>query len=144
MYRNGQLAELSCEVTIPRMITPFYAAIIALLFVGLSVRTLLLRRRAGIAIGPGEDQKLARAIRVHSNFSEYVPIALLLIFFLESYTNTEIWIHGLCVALIVGRLSHAYGVSQINENYRFRVFGMALTLGCIISTSTKLLISYVI
>ena len=126
------------------MITPFYAAIIALLFVGLSVRTLLLRRRAGIAIGPGEDPKLARAIRVHSNFSEYVPIALLLIFFLESYTNTKIWIHGLCVSLIVGRLSHAYGVSQINENYRFRVFGMALTLGCILSASTKLLISYVI
>ena len=55
------------------MITPLYAAIIALIFVVLSFRTLLLRRRLGIAIGTGENPILTRAIRVHSNFAEYVP-----------------------------------------------------------------------
>ena len=125
------------------MTTPIYAAIIALIFVVLSVRTLLLRRRLGVAIGTGEDQKLTRAMRVHSNFSEYVPLALILIYFLETETDTDLWIHVLCISLIGGRLLHAYGVSQVEENYRFRVAGMILTLGCLISASTRLIVSYV-
>ncbi len=125
------------------MITPLYAALIALIFVVLSVRILLLRRRRGIAIGTGEDQKLTRAMRVHSNFAEYVPLALILFYFLEVETDADLWIHVLCVSLIIGRLLHAYGVSQVEENYRFRIAGMILTLGCLISASTRLIVSYV-
>ena len=124
------------------MITPLYAALLALLFVGLSFRALLLRRKFGIAIGTGENPVLARAIRAHANFAEYVPIALLLIAFLEIQINARLLVHGLCIALIVGRILHAYGVSQVEENYRFRVSGMVLTLGCIISASLRLIISY--
>ena len=125
------------------MTTPLYAALIALIFVVLSVRILLLRRRLGIAIGTGEDQELARAMRVHSNFAEYVPLALILFYFLEVETDADLWIHILCVSLIIGRLLHAYGVSQVEENYRFRIAGMILTLGCLISASTRLIVSYV-
>ncbi len=125
------------------MTTPLYAAIIGLVFVVLSVRTLLLRRRLGVAIGTGEDPELTRAMRVHSNFAEYVPLALILFYFLEVETDADLWIHVLCVSLIVGRLLHAYGVSQVEENYRFRVAGMILTLGSIISASTRLIVSYV-
>ncbi len=125
------------------MITPLYAALIALIFVVLSVRTLFLRRRLGIAIGTGEDPALTRAMRVHSNFAEYVPLALILFYFLEAETGADLWIHVLGVSLIIGRLLHAYGVSQVEENYRFRVAGMILTLGSIISASTRLIVSYV-
>ena len=125
------------------MITPLYTALAALIFVALSFRTLLLRRKLGIAIGTGGDQMMARAIGAHSNFAEYTPIALLLIYFLESRIDTSITIHIFCTALIVGRLLHAYGVSQVEEKYRFRVSGMILTLGCIISVSTRLITSYV-
>ncbi len=125
------------------MITPLYAALIALIFVVLSVRTLLLRRRLGIAIGTGEDQELTRAMRAHSNFAEYVPLALILFYFLEVQTDADLWIHVLCLSIITGRLLHAYGVSQVEENYRFRVAGMILTLGCLLSASTKLIVSYV-
>ncbi|MGB5261151.1 MAG: MAPEG family protein [Gammaproteobacteria bacterium] len=124
------------------MITPFYAALLALIFVVLSFRTILLRRRLGIAIGAGEDPRLARAIRAHSNFAEYVPIALILIFFVEIRTSAILLIHGLCIALIIGRIVHAYGVSQLEENYSFRISGMALTLVCIISASLRLIVSY--
>ncbi len=125
------------------MTTPLYAAIIGLVFVVLSVRTLLLRRRLGIAIGTGEDPELTRAMRVHSNFAEYVPLALILFYFLEVETDADLWIHVLCISLIAGRILHAYGVSQVEENYRFRVAGMILTLGCLISASTRLIVSYV-
>ncbi|MEM1003039.1 MAG: MAPEG family protein [Bacteroidota bacterium] len=126
------------------MITPLYAAIAALIFIVLSFRTLLLRRKLGIAIGTGDNQKMERAIGVHSNFAEYTPITLLLIFFLESQTGTNIWIHVLCLTLIIGRLLHAYGVSQIEEDFRFRVGGMILTLGCLIFVSVRLIVSYVL
>lgn len=38
------------------------------------------------------------------------------------------WVlHALGVLLLVARCSHAYGVSQSDENFRFRVLGMVGT-----------------
>ena len=125
------------------LITPLYAAVFGLFFVLLSVRTILLRRRLQVAIGHGEKPSLARAARVHSNFAEYVPLSLMLIFFLETQTGAGMWIHALCLSLLIGRLVHAIGVSRVNENFMYRVTGMGLTLGVIISASTRLLFVYV-
>ncbi len=124
------------------LITPAYAAIFALLFVALSIRTIRLRRRARVGIGSGGDAALERAARVHANFAEYVPFALVLIYFLEIETAGNTWIHGLCIALLAGRLLHAYGVSQVRENYRFRTAGMALTFTVILSAAFRLLYAY--
>ena len=125
------------------MITPLYAAVAALFFVVLSFRTLLLRRKLGIAVGTGNNQMLERAIGVHSNFAEYTPITLLLIYFFETQTESPILIHILCILLILGRILHAYGVSQIEENFQFRVAGMILTLGCLIAVSFRLIANYI-
>jgi uncharacterized membrane protein YecN with MAPEG domain len=62
------------------LITPFYAAFLGLGFVTLSILTLRLRRKFKIALGDGGNKQLLRAIRVHSNFAEYVPLALILIY----------------------------------------------------------------
>jgi uncharacterized membrane protein YecN with MAPEG domain len=126
------------------LITPLYAAIFGLMFVGLSVRVLLLRQKLGMAIGYGNHAVLARASRVHSNFTEYVPISLILIYFLENQGLASAWIHSSCLALLLGRITHAYGVSQVNEKLIYRVIGMALTLMVIISTSLRLLINYLL
>jgi uncharacterized membrane protein YecN with MAPEG domain len=123
--------------------TALYAPVFGLMFVALSLRTVRLRRQLRIPVGDGDYPLLRRAMRVHANFSEYVPIALLLIYFLETQTHSALSPHILCVALLIGRVSHAWGVSQLKENYRFRVFGMFLTLGVIISASLGLLSSYV-
>ncbi len=125
------------------MITPIYAAILALIFVALSIRTIRLRRSKRIGVGASNDVEMTRAMRVHANFAEYVPLALLLMFFLESLTSVEIWIHILGVILVVGRIIHAYGVSQMNENYVFRVTGMVLTFTVIISASLRILFFYI-
>ncbi|MEM7281815.1 MAG: MAPEG family protein [Pseudomonadota bacterium] len=121
------------------LVTPVYGAIICLLFVFLSVRTLLLRRRLGVGVGDGGHPVLTRAMRAHGNCAEYVPIALLLVFFLELNGGTSWWIHILCLLLILGRLSHAFGISQLSENYAFRVFGMATTFTVMISASLRIL-----
>lgn len=133
--------RLPCQVPILMLITGFYAALLGLLFVALSVRTLRLRRVLGIAVGDAGNPKMLRAMRVHSNFAEYIPFALFLIYLSETQGVNRLLVHALCLALLVGRLSHAYGVSQLNENYRFRVAGMAMTFTPIIITSTYLLLA---
>lgn len=120
-------------------VTPLYTAFIALVFVFLSVRTLRLRHRFSVAIGGGEQPLLVRAARAHANFAEYVPIALLLIYFLELGIGPGLWIHALCGLLVAGRLVHAFGISQVEENYSYRVAGMALTFTVIISTSLAII-----
>ena len=65
-------------------ITFFYAALLAILFVLLSIRTIRLRRSLKIAVGDAGNPKMLRAMRVHSNFSEYVPLSLLLIYFIHA------------------------------------------------------------
>ena len=88
------------------MITPFYAALLALIFVGLSFRTLLLHRKLRIPIGSGDDPVLARAIRAQADFAEYVPLALLLIIFVEGRTDASMLVHGLCIALTLAPRIH--------------------------------------
>jgi uncharacterized protein len=120
----------------------FYAALFGLLFVALSVRTLRLRVKLGIAIGDAGNQQLLRAIRVHSNFAEYVPLALLLIYFTEIQGASARFVHIACLCLLLGRLAHAYGVSQLNENSRYRIFGTAMTLGTLVVAAARLLLGF--
>ena len=124
-------------------ILPFYAAVFALFFIALSIRTLRLRRRLRIAIGDSGDERMLRAMRVHSNFAEYVPFTLLLVLLAETQGANLLLIHGVCLCLLVGRVSHAVGVSQTNEDYRYRVLGMALTFTAIGICAGYLLFGYV-
>ncbi len=125
-------------------ITPFYAAILVFLFIFLSVRTLRLRRKLQIPLGDAGNPQMLRAMRVHSNFAEYVPLALLLMFMFElvSVLPGPAHIFGIC--LLLGRLSHAYGVGQSSEDYRYRVFGMAMTLTALVGSAVGLLVVYLL
>lgn len=121
-------------------ITPIYAALLALLFIFLSLRTIRLRRRHRIALGDGDNPELRRAMRAHANFAEYVPFALLLVFFAERDGAHPAVVHALGLALLAGRLLHAWGVSQPREDFRFRVTGMVLSFGVTIFAALLLLL----
>ncbi|WP_373084228.1 MAPEG family protein [Sneathiella sp.] len=123
-------------------ITPIFAAILALIFVGLSMRVAGFRRREKIAVGDGGNAMLQRAIRAHGNFIEYVPIALLILAFLEM-RNVGIYVMIILGALLlVGRCSHAYGISNPDETYTFRIVGIILTFIVIGVGSLWLLLTY--
>ncbi len=122
------------------MITPVYAAILALLFVLLSFRTIRYRRRFSVAIGSGDQVLLARASRAHANFAEYVPLGLLLIWFIETGAAMPLLVHALCLLLLAGRVIHAYGISQERENLRFRITGMVMTFATIVIAAVALLV----
>ena len=109
------------------MITSFYAAILAMFFIAMSIQTLKLRRELKIAVGDNQDVQMLRQMRSHANFNEYVPISIVLIYFFELLQAPVFLVHGLAIMLILGRALHAYGIQQTRENYRFRIAGMALT-----------------
>ncbi len=121
-------------------IVPLYAALLALLFVSLSVRVIGARRGAKIGIGSGGNALLERRMRVQANFAEYVPLALLLLAMAELRGTPALLLHGLCLALLIGQALHAWGVSNQKEDFRFRVTGMGLTLGTLILTALVLLL----
>lgn len=123
-------------------IVPFYASLLAAIYIFLSVRVIRIRRKERVAVGDANNRRLQRAIRVHANFAEYVPLALLLATFLELQQSSPLMIHLLGLALVTGRVVHAYGVSQEEENYRFREIGMALTFGAILTSAVRLLASF--
>ncbi len=122
------------------MVTVIYAALLGLGFVLLSLRVIHLRRRFRVALGSGGQVLLRRAIRAQANFAEYVPLALLLLAFLESQGAPLMLVHGLGIALLAGRLLHARGLTQEPEPLRLRVYGMLLTLAVVTGASIALLL----
>ena len=123
------------------MVTPLYAAVLALIFLVLSVRTLLLRRRYQVAVGHGGEAALERAGRAHGNFAEYVPFALILIYFLERASGAAWTAHLLGSALLLGRLIHCVGISRVKEDYRLRVAGMTLTFSVLAGAAMGVLLA---
>ncbi len=121
-------------------VTAFYAALLAILFVGLSMRVIRLRGLARVAVGTGGDPALERAIRVHANCAEYVPIGLVLPLLVElsGYTPWVVHVNG--AALLAGRTVHAWGMSRTNEVIRFRAIGMVVTFAALASCAALLLV----
>ena len=91
-------------------IVPVYAAVLAFTYIVLSARVIQARWSAKVAIGTRGDVRLERKMRVHANFAEYVPFALLLATFIEMQGRPAWLIHLLCLALVARRVVHAYGV----------------------------------
>jgi len=120
-------------------IVPVYAALLAFVYIYLSTRVIALRRERKISLGANGDPAMERAMRVHANFAEYTPFALLLLYMLETNGGNEIWLNILCAALLAGRVLHALGLAKANENFRYRVTGMVMTFTVIGAAAASLL-----
>jgi uncharacterized membrane protein YecN with MAPEG domain len=94
---------------------------------------MVIRRRvqAGHSFGHGEDDTLLRRIRAHGNFTETVPLALLLLALLEGtgLGQTTLLALGACVAL--SRVLHAWGL-MCGIKLPGRVAGTLLMLGTLL------------
>jgi uncharacterized membrane protein YecN with MAPEG domain len=123
-------------------IIPLYGSLLTLVFVVLSVRTIKLRRKYHIGLGDAGNPQLLRAIRAHSNFAEYVPLALVMLFWVEGLGARAFLVHGLSACLLIGRVSHAVGVSREPEDFRFRVTGMVLTFTTLLLSAAFLVFRY--
>ena len=114
-------------------ITPFYAALVALIYVFLSVRVIKTRRTERVGLGDGDNKILRRAIRAQGNCGEYAPIALLLAAFAEQQGASFWGIHAICLLLLAGRITHAAGFGREPERIALRVAGMRMTIAAIVA-----------
>jgi len=107
-------------------VTPLYAGVLALWFVLLSARVVGLRRR-GILFGDNGDVGVIRIVRAQANFAEYVPLALLMMGFLEAAHHSIYLLHVLGVTLVVSRVLHGAALSFGWQPRSGRIAGAALT-----------------
>ena len=114
-------------------VTTIYAGLLALMMVFLAAQVVRLRGKHRVTLQDGGNPDMMRGIRVFGNFAEYVPMALVLMMLAES-AGTPSWaLHGLGVALIVGRVAHALGLRHDRGTTPGRFVGMNLTWGVIVS-----------
>ncbi len=79
-----------------------------------------------VAYGDGGFSELQSAIRIHGNAVEYIPVALVLLLFMEM-NGAETWMVHICgIILIAGRLMHYYGFHH--RLFRWRRAGMSATV----------------
>ena len=106
----------------------FYAALNALILLVLSMRVVHARARTATAFGDGGKPEMAAPLRAHANASEYVPVALILLWALASPLGRSIWvIHGMGATFTIGRILHAIGLSRSTGPSTLRFIGMVLT-----------------
>lgn len=94
---------------------------------GLTALVIARRARTGISLLDGGDTTLARRMRAHGNFTETVPIALLLLALLELAGAGRWPLAAVAVLLVFGRALHAVGVLQSGDGLARRA-GMVATL----------------
>ncbi len=109
-------------------IVSLYAGTLALWFLVLSAR--VVQGRIGPnspGIGDGGDVEMLRRIRGQANFTEYVPIILILIGLMELNNFPNGLIHALGITLLLGRLLHGYAFSFTSDYVFGRTAGILLT-----------------
>ena len=109
---------------IPFRITGLYAGVLALIYMLMAINVMINRYKFKVGIGDGEQRPLAKAIRIHGNFAEYIPFILVLMAIYELNGGDSTLLHGCGIALAVGRVLHAIGISKSIGVTLYRQIGM--------------------
>lgn len=108
-------------------ITGLYASLLTLLYFVLAVRIIKLRWRDKIPLGTGDSKDLLKAVRVHANFNEYVPLVLVLMLMMELTGASMQMLHAMGGVFFIGRVLHAMGISKTSGTSWMRFCGMIST-----------------
>ena len=110
-------------------VTGFFAAVLALFFITLSVYVIRRRYTHRLALGDGGDADMNRRIRAHANFAEYVPLALILMGVNELNGVSPFFLKAMGTVLLMGRISHAYSLTR-HETKHGKILFRQLGMGC--------------
>ena len=124
-------------------ITLLYAGILGLLLVVLSFNMMKSWVRA-TGNGQQTDPDLRRAEALLSSFTDYVPVTLLLMGFIESNAAPALVLHGLGCTLVAARLMHAFGSNRLSGADHLRFLGAQLTYLVLTVASFGCLYAYAI
>ena len=90
------------------------------------------------------DIKLERNIRAHGNFSEYVPLFIILLFIFENISLASYnYLLIICLIFSYGRIAHALCFAFYEHNPFLRISGMLCTYLGLGILSIQLLLSMI-
>lgn len=114
-------------------VTSFTAALLAIMYAGLSWNVVKSRMRTKVGMGDGGDDVLNRAIRAHANFAEYVPFFLILLALQELADVSSFLLVLQGLALLAARAMNAYSLLKVEvedpKRVRFRIYAMKTQFG---------------
>jgi uncharacterized protein len=113
-------------------LTSLFAALLTLLYVVLALRIIRLRWKERVGIGSGDSLPLKAAVRVHGNFSEYVPLGLILLALVESSGASAQFMFTMGGLLFVARIFHAIGLTKSIGVSIYRTIGVLATFAMLI------------
>jgi len=114
-------------------ITTTFAAVYSIFYLFLSMRIGYLRGSPVMKLIFKMDKKvtetkLERNVRAHGNFSEYVPLFLILLFLAEYLKIIQFkYLIMLCIIFLYGRIAHAVCFAFFDYNPFLRISGMICT-----------------
>ena len=113
------------------VVTALYGGIVGLLLLVLAARVSGMRWKLKIGMGDAGDRTLQRAVRAHGNAVEWAIVAVLLLLVAELTRAPAILLHLCGIAIVAGRLLHAFGVSRASGYSFGRFTGSLLSWGAV-------------
>ncbi len=104
-------------------VTPIYALAAAVVTLILWFRVTSYRGHAGISIGDNGNRNLLQRIRQHGNCIEWSSFILIMMILAEGMGAPSLYLHISGFLLIVGRISHPFGLKIENAGHPLRYVG---------------------
>jgi uncharacterized membrane protein YecN with MAPEG domain len=123
----------------PPVITALTAGILIIIQVALMLSVVVTRRRNRQSLGDGGHRDLLVAIRRHGNFAENTALFFAGFELLELLGGGRTELAIMCAAFVLGRISHAIGLSMEKTINRFRVGGVVVTAGVGLALGARLM-----
>ena len=122
--------------------TLLFCAIFTLFYMILSFRVIYFRLKDQVPLGHKPDMKsrLFRAIRIHANFNEYIPLFLIILGLMEMSGINRNYILILGWTMVVGRILHVIGLERSHATSFGRFTGSFITFSTLIMASILILI----
>ena len=128
-------------------LTSLFASLFTIFYLFLSFRIGYLRGSPVMKLIFRMDKKvpttkLDRNVRAHGNFSEYVPLFLILLYIFESVDLVSFnYLLIICLVFSYGRVAHAICFAFYDHNPFLRISGMVSTYLSLALLSIQLLLS---
>ena len=121
-------------------VTGVFAAVTGILLLVLSIQVVKFRLKYRKGLGVTEDRDFEAAVRAHANLVEYAPLALIMLAIAELNGVASGLIYWTGMALVVGRILHAWGmINGRGGPHKARMVGILLTWLAILATAVFLL-----
>jgi uncharacterized membrane protein YecN with MAPEG domain len=112
----------------PPLISALTAGILIVMQMALAFAVALARRRNRQSLGDGGNKDVLQAIRRHGNLAENAALFIAGFTLMELLGGNRIELEILCAVFVLGRISHAIGLSMPRTVNPFRIIGITATI----------------